>query len=126
MNIDGDMIEQVDPSDGELQKVDFIGSGVLIFHRDHVLALKRPWFSDQIIDNESWERAANMDSWFVWRLKTEAFADCWVDTTIKVRHLHIFAIDESFSEEPNVPTPGTTGSHSEEPGLVADEVLQAV
>jgi hypothetical protein len=26
----------------------------------------------------------------------EAFASCWVDTTIQVKHLHIFSIDESF------------------------------
>ena len=119
----------IDPKDGDLQRVDTIGSGVLMFQRDHLFSIKRPWFRDTVANYEMWERIANMDTGFVHRLRTEAHADVWVDTSIKVKHLHIFAINEGFHERlgvPNVPTPGTTGSHSEEPGPVADEVLQAV
>jgi len=88
-------IEVIDPADGEMQRCNFIGSGVLMFHRDHLLALKRPWFSETV-DPESYRRLACMDTGFVWRLQAEAGAELWVDTTIKVRHLHAFEIDESY------------------------------
>jgi len=90
-------IDVIDPSDGDIQNVNFIGSGVLLFHRDHLLALKRPWFNETI-NPETYERLASMDTVFVWRLQSEAQAKVWVDTTIKVRHLHPFQIDESYSE----------------------------
>ena len=147
-----DMMELVTRDAGGMQKINFIGSGVLMFHRDHLLSLKKPWFFETIY-TEDQQRVASMDCKFVWRLQDEAYAKVWVDTTIEVKHLHIFEIDDSFSDrfsdwsnpgigDPDVcnhdprtesaketrgkPTPGTTGCHSEEPGLVADEVLQAV
>lgn len=95
--LDGDMIEIIDPDAGEMQQVTCIGSGVLCFHRDHLLALKKPWFYESI-DHETQQRYACMDTTFTFRLGTEAGATIWVDTTINVRHLHLFAIDPSFSE----------------------------
>lgn len=88
-------IEVIDPAAGELQQVNFIGSGVLMFHRDHLAAMARPWFTE-VYDPATLERTASMDTRFVWRLQAEAGATVWVDTTIKVRHLHAFEIDESF------------------------------
>jgi hypothetical protein len=94
--LDGDMIEIVEPKlDVPMERIDFCGSGVLMFHRDHLLALDKPWFSEHC-DPETYERIANMDSRFVWRLKCEAGAQVWLDTTIKVRHLHVMPIDETF------------------------------
>jgi len=87
----------INPADGPMQQIDFIGSGVLLFRREHLEALGRPWFFEQI-DPTTQIRTACMDTRFVWRLKMEADALVWVDTTIKVRHLHAFEIDESFQE----------------------------
>jgi len=83
--------------DGELVKANFIGSGVLMFHRDHLLSLKKPWFKETIIE-ESQKRIANMDCTFVWRLQDEGGATLWIDTTIMVKHLQIFGIDDTYSE----------------------------
>lgn len=94
---DADMIETIDPADGEMQQVNFIGSGVLMFERAHLEALERPWFMETI-DRASYNRTANMDCTFVWRLQMEAHAKVWVDTTIKVKHLHAFPIDETYSD----------------------------
>ena len=50
-----------------------------------------------------------MDTRFSWRLQWEAGATLWVDTSITVKHLHIFAIDDTFSErfaDWAVPHPG--------------------
>lgn len=97
MDIDPDMIEVIDPKAGDLQRVNFIGSGVLMFQRDHLLALDLPWFSE-MVEHKTQQRVSNMDCRFVWRLQMEAHAKVWVDTTIKVRHLHVFEIDESFQD----------------------------
>lgn len=89
-------VEVIDPAAGELQEVDFIGSGVLMFQADHLRAMAQPWFSESY-DPITMERTASMDTRFVWRLRNEAGARVWVDTTIKVGHLHAFTIDETFS-----------------------------
>jgi len=88
-------VETVRAADGDVQRIHFIGSGVLMFHRDHLLALKRPWFQEHV-NPETYERLASMDTGFVWRLQTEAGAKVWVDTTIQVKHLHIFPVDETY------------------------------
>lgn len=90
-------IQVIDRADGDVQRIDFIGSGVLMFHRDHLLSLAKPWFSETY-NHETMARLASMDTTFVWRLQIEAGAQVWVDTTIQVRHLHAFEIDDSFSE----------------------------
>lgn len=97
MELDGDMIHIIKREDGDLQRVNFIGSGVLMFHRDHLLALEKPWFRETI-HFEDQKRTANMDCVFVWRLQQEAYAKAWVDTTIMVKHAHVFEIDDTFSE----------------------------
>ncbi len=97
MDVDADKIHVVTRADGDIVKANFIGSGVLLFHRDHLLSLKKPWFKETIIE-ESQKRIANMDCTFVWRLQNEGGAFLWVDTTIEVKHLQIFPIDDSYSE----------------------------
>lgn len=92
-----DIAEVIDPADGDLQRVNFIGSGVLMFHRDHLLALERPWFYETV-EPKSQSRLACMDTKFVWRLQIEAGATVWVDTTIKVKHIHAMEIDETFKD----------------------------
>jgi hypothetical protein len=97
MELDSDMLHVIDPKDGEIQPVNFAGSGVTLFHRDHLLAIKRPWFKETIIYKD-FQRIASMDVTFIWRLQTEANAKVWVDTTIKVKHSHIFQIDETYQQ----------------------------
>ena len=91
-----DMLQPINPGDGDLQRVQFIGSGVLMFQREHLMSIQKPWFF-HFLDPESMRRTSDMDSHFVWRLQAEAGAKVWVDTTIKVKHLHIFQIDDTYS-----------------------------
>lgn len=93
---DGDMMEMVTANQG-MQRINFIGSGVLMFHRDHLLSLKKPWFYERIRHDDQ-TRLPVMDTTFSWRLQTEAYAKMWCDTDIKVRHLHVFEIDETFQD----------------------------
>lgn len=95
---DGDMIEIVVPQPGvEMERVHFIGSGVVLFQRDHLLALRRPWFSETV-DPETQQRIACMDTKWIWRLQMEAGARVWVDTTIPVEHAHVFAINDTYQD----------------------------
>ena len=89
-----EMFVPIDPADGDLQRVDVIGSGVLMFDATVIEALGKPWFYYGV--NEDMQRVADMDSRFVWRLREEVQAQVWVDTTIKVKHIHPFEIDDSF------------------------------
>ena len=90
-------VEVIDPTAGDVQEINFIGSGVIMFQADHLLALKRPWFYETFTP-DTYERQACMDTMFSWRMQTEAGAHLYVDTTIQVRHLHIFPIDETYSQ----------------------------
>lgn len=95
MHMDPDMLHVIDPEDGDVQPVNFAGSGVTLFHRDHILALDPPWFKENI-NEKDFSRIASQDVTFIWRLQMEANARVWVDTTIKVKHAHVFQIDESY------------------------------
>jgi len=90
-------LEIVDPKDGDMQRIDFIGSGCILFDTDHLLALRRPWFFETI-NAETQQRTACMDTKFCYRLQVEAGAQPWVDTTIRIKHLHDFEIDETFPD----------------------------
>ena len=94
---DKDMVEIIQPSDGELQEIDFIGSGVLMFPVDDLLMIPQPWFAETF-HLESMRRRASMDTRFVWELKSKAGAKVWVDTTIKVGHINAMIVDETYQD----------------------------
>ncbi len=93
-----EMFEAIDPAAGDLQRVDVIGSGVLLFDRETILALKKPWWYYRV-DPETMQRVADMDTKMVWRLRSEVQVDVWVDTTIKVTHVHDMEIDDTFRKK---------------------------
>lgn len=94
--LDSDMIEVVKP-DGKVQPIHIIGSGCLMFHRDHILSLKRPWFKETF-DPLTYRRQATMDTGFSHRLNVEAGAQVWCDTSIKIGHLTDMMIDDTFQD----------------------------
>ena len=96
--------QQLDPDamelikmDGTIQPVHMIGSGCIMFHREHLLSLKKPWFSETY-NHENYKRIATMDTIFSWRLIAEAGATMWVDTSIEIGHLHDMMIDSTFQD----------------------------
>ena len=93
---DGEFVA-IDPDAAPLQEIDVIGSGCLMF-KTHVLEkLSEPWFTEEI-DPVTFQRTANQDSRFVWRLRSEAGVKLFVDTTISIKHSHVFEIDGSYSK----------------------------
>jgi len=92
-----DALEAIDAAGEEMQRIDFIGSGCIMFDKDHLLALAEPWFFETV-DHVTQRRTACMDTKFCYRLHSEAYAQVWCDTTIKIRHIHPFEVDETFSD----------------------------
>ena len=90
-------IEAVDVGAGELQEINFIGSGVLLFPARLLERLPQPWFAEEV-DPTTYQRTACMDTRFVWKLQEQAHARVWLDTAIRVRHIHAFEIDETFQD----------------------------
>lgn len=81
--------ELIDPEAGDIQQVHFIGTGVLMFPAKLLERVRKPWLAYEIVGDE-YRRIANADSKFFWRLQTEGGVSAWVDTTIKVKHAHVF------------------------------------
>ena len=94
--LDPDMTELI-KQDGTVQVCHIIGSGCIMFHRDHLLSLKKPWFFETF-DKETYGRRAMMDTFFSWRLISEAGTGLFCDTSIKIGHIHDMVIDESFQD----------------------------
>lgn len=91
-----DMVEIIDSnSANELERVDFIGSGCIMFPVDDLLTIPKPWFGETFIQ-EDMRRRASMDTRFMWELKKHAGAQAWVDTTIKIGHINDMIIDDSY------------------------------
>lgn len=89
-------IEAIDPDAGEVQEINFIGSGVTMFPAEILHRLKMPWFAETY-NPQTMQRLASMDTTWVWRLQAECGARVWVDCSIPVEHLNIFPIDPSYS-----------------------------
>lgn len=88
----------IDPSKGDLQRITAIGSGVLMFPTSGLTRIKEPWFKTHYSNNLTYTRIGCMDTEFVHRLDLEAGLELWVDTTIKVKHLISFQVDETFEK----------------------------
>jgi len=96
-----DLAKQIDPEEGDLLAIDFVGSGVLMFKSELLQKVDKPWFGEdtkKFTEPERLVRPTNFDVDFVWRLQSQAGAQVWLDTTIDVKHLHIFEIDETYPE----------------------------
>lgn len=89
--------ETIDKSKGDVQEIDVIGSGAIMFPANLLNRLKKPWFKDDL-DYSTCKRKQLDDSIFVWRLRHEAGASIYVDTTINIKHAHIFHIDETYQK----------------------------
>ena len=90
-------IEFVGPAQGDLVEIHGCGSGVLMFPTEMLDYITPPWFFDEPV-GPTFERKACADWPFVGRLRKDAKCKVWCDTTIQVKHIHPFEIDETFSE----------------------------
>ncbi len=86
----------VNPKKGNLQVIDAIGTGVLMFPAAALKLVSRPWFEEKIVDADTYTRSADQDVRFVKRLIKATHEKLYLDFTIKVEHLNVFPIDDSF------------------------------
>lgn len=82
--------------DGELQKAVLPSCAAIIFRAKDLLRLPKPWFVDSY-DPQTLKRKFAEDLNFVLNM-VKCGVEPWVDTTIKVKHLNLFQIDETFTE----------------------------
>jgi len=87
----------IDPKDGDIQWAELPNPGTLLFPAKFLRGMQRPWLYE-FIDRETFGLKGGGDTYFVRRLQVENSAKAWIDTTIEVKHLNIFAIDETYSE----------------------------
>lgn len=90
----------IDPDAADVQQINFIGSGVLMFPAELLGKMSKPWLTETITP-DNYQREGDCDVRFVWRLQSEAKAKVWVDTTIDVKHSTVVDIDQPFCEKFN-------------------------
>lgn len=94
-----ELLELVDvDAPPEFEKIDVIGTGVLLFPTEALEKLALPWFIEAR-DPVTMQRISDTDTQFVWRLGQEAGLALWLDKTIDVKHLHAFQIDRTYQHE---------------------------
>ena len=82
----------------EPQESHLCGTGDIMMKAEIFDGLQRPYFEEVIKKDNLYGRYCVMDSAFVGRCTIEGGARLFCDTTIKLVHLDIFGIDETFSE----------------------------
>lgn len=86
----------VDPNDGDLQQAEFPTSACVMFRADVLKNIERPWYFNKF-DAKDWSLKQGEDGVFFYHLKLCGIPS-YVDTTIRVKHAHVFEIDESFPD----------------------------
>ena len=82
----------------EPQETHISGTGNIMMKADIFDGLQKPYFFEYIVNDEKYSRIPMMDSNFVYRCTKGAGAKMFCDTGIKLRHLDLFAIDETYQE----------------------------
>jgi hypothetical protein len=93
---DGQAFEPVNPNEGEMVRADFPTSACVMFHADDLRKLPVPWYAFQY-DTRTWKIEGGEDGAFFLRMARMG-VEAWVDTTIRVKHCHVFEIDETYPE----------------------------
>lgn len=94
---DGRSAEPITPEDGEIVEARFPTSACSILYAEDLVRLSRPWFFNTY-KPEDWSIVHGEDGTFFWRMEKELGVTSYVDTTIRVKHAHVFEIDETFPD----------------------------
>lgn len=82
----------------EPQQTHICGTGNIMMKAEIFDGLQKPYFEEFIKKDGRYSRYCVQDSDFVYRCTVESGARMLCDTTIKIIHLDIFGIDETYSE----------------------------
>lgn len=89
---------QVLSYEDEPQETHISGTGDIMMKAEIFDGLQKPYFEENIKKDGLYGRYAMMDSQFVYRCTVEGGARMFCDTTIKLVHLDVFGIDETYQE----------------------------
>jgi hypothetical protein len=84
--------------DDEPQESHICGTGDIMMKAEILDGLERPYFEEEVKRDGMYGRHAVQDSRFVFRCTVESGAKLFCDTGIRMKHLDVFAIDETYSE----------------------------
>lgn len=93
----GRAFEPVDPNEGDIQEAEFPTSACVLFSSNDLKRLPKPWYFNKY-DPKTWELVAGEDGTFFYRMREQLGVKSYVDTTIRVKHAHVFEIDETYPE----------------------------
>ena len=82
----------------EPQQTHIAGTGVVMMKAEIFDGLQKPYFEEFIKKDGRYSRYCVQDSNFIFRCTVEAGARMFCDTTIKIVHLDVFGIDDTYSE----------------------------
>jgi hypothetical protein len=80
------------------QQSHIAGTGNLLMKSAIFDGLQKPYFEEFVKKDGRYSRYAVQDSHFTFRCTVESGARMFCDTTIKIVHLDIFGIDETYAE----------------------------
>lgn len=89
---------QVISAKDEPQETHISGTGNILMKAVIFDGLQKPYFEEEIKKDGKYGRYCVQDSRFVYRCTIEAGARMFCDTTIKLVHLDVFGIDDTYSE----------------------------
>lgn len=92
----GRSYEPITSADGEVVEAEFPTSACVLFAAKDLKRLPRPWYYFKY-EPSNWRIVAGEDGTFFVRM-AQLGVKAFVDTTIKVKHAHVFEIDETFSD----------------------------
>jgi len=81
----------------EPQETHVSGTGNILMKAEIFKGLERPYFKEQIKEDGLYGRWCVQDSYFVYRCTVLGGAKMFCDTTIKLMHLDVFPIDETYT-----------------------------
>ena len=84
--------------DDEPQETHISGTGNIMMKAEIFDGLQKPYFEEFIKKDGRYSRYCTQDSDFVYRCTVMSGAKMFCDTSIKLVHLDVFGIDESFAE----------------------------
>jgi len=90
----GKAFEPVDPTEGDVLKADFPTSACVLFSAEDLRRLRQPWYFNKF-DQKDMTLTQGEDGVFFMRMAKMGI-ESYVDTTIQVKHSHVFEIDETF------------------------------
>jgi hypothetical protein len=84
--------------DDEPQQTHICGTGNIMMKAEILGGLQKPYFEEHIKKDNLYGREAVQDSQFVSRCTIDSGAKMFCDTSIKLVHLDVFGIDDTFND----------------------------